>query len=203
MSTGTHPTIKVIRTADRHDTGTYRAYPSARLLRWLDEGVEPAGQRFQEIRRRLVWYFDRHGSRIAEELADETFRLIDRRLAFQGAIADCPPARYCYLVARLLAIDRRILPPTRRSDANAPTAAVRIRAAEISDLERRPHLMRRLDERFSELRGDDRQLLIDFYGGLGPRSPTRRLRLARRLRISLRALAARAHRVRCSLLASL
>ena len=44
----------------------------ARLLEWLDEGTDSGGERFLEMRRRLVSYFDRKNCLEADDLADET-----------------------------------------------------------------------------------------------------------------------------------
>jgi hypothetical protein len=67
------------------------------LLEWLDDGVESHGERYLEMRRRLVSYFDRRDRTAADELADETFNRIARTLEHTGEIATRPPARYCYV----------------------------------------------------------------------------------------------------------
>jgi hypothetical protein len=72
----------------------------ARLLEWLDNGVDSHGEQYLEMRRRLVTYFDRRNRSDADELADETFNRIARTLEQTGFIATTPPARYCYVVAR-------------------------------------------------------------------------------------------------------
>jgi hypothetical protein len=67
-----------------------------RLLAWLDDGVESHGERYVEMRRRLVAYFDRRDRPNADELADETLSRISRTLEQDGRIDMTPPARYCY-----------------------------------------------------------------------------------------------------------
>jgi hypothetical protein len=54
----------------------------SRLLEWLDDGVDSHGERYLEMRRRLVSYFDH-----------------------DGAIATVPPAHYCYVVARFVLLE--------------------------------------------------------------------------------------------------
>src|SRR4051812_42100284 len=71
-----------------------------RLLEWLDEGVDSCGERYLEMRRRLVSYFERRNRPSADELADDTFNRIGRTLEDAGVIQTRPPARYCYVVAR-------------------------------------------------------------------------------------------------------
>src|SRR5262245_64048969 len=76
-----------------------------RLLVWLDDGIESRGERYIEMRRRLVSYFDRRGRLSADELADETLNRIGRTLEKDGVIATTPPARYCYVVAKYVLLE--------------------------------------------------------------------------------------------------
>src|SRR5581483_5626384 len=77
----------------------------ARLLEWLDDGVDTQGERYLEMRRRLVSYFDRRNRPFADDLADETLNRIGRTLEKSGSIAVTPPARYCYVVARFVLLE--------------------------------------------------------------------------------------------------
>ena len=88
----------------RDDT-TLTAFAFTRLLEWLDDGVSYEGQRYLEMRRRLVLYFDRRNRSTAEELADETLNRVGRTLAQDGEIATRPPARYCYVIARFVLLE--------------------------------------------------------------------------------------------------
>jgi hypothetical protein len=76
-----------------------------RLLAWLDDGTESYGERYLEMRRRLVSYFDRRNRPAADELADETLTRVARTLEQSGVIATRPPARYCYVVARFVLLE--------------------------------------------------------------------------------------------------
>lgn len=76
-----------------------------RLLAWLDDGTESYGERYLEMRRRLVSYFDRRNRPAADELADETLNRVARTLEQSGVIATRPPARYCYVVARFVLLE--------------------------------------------------------------------------------------------------
>ncbi|MGH9902780.1 MAG: hypothetical protein ACRD68_13310, partial [Pyrinomonadaceae bacterium] len=67
-----------------------------RLLDWLDEGVDSGGEKYMEMRRRLVAYFGRKNCQAPGELADETLNRVARRLEEEGAITDATPAHYCY-----------------------------------------------------------------------------------------------------------
>src|SRR5262245_44442773 len=73
-----------------------------RLLDWLDEKSDSGGQRYLDIRRRLVSYFDRKNGQAPDELADETLNRVARRLEEEGEIITDVPAHYCYIVARFV-----------------------------------------------------------------------------------------------------
>jgi len=64
-----------------------------RFLSWLDEGVDSGGERYVEMRRRLVSYFGRKRCLSPDDLADETLTRVARKLEEQGSITDSPPAR--------------------------------------------------------------------------------------------------------------
>lgn len=52
-----------------------------RLLVWLDDDRERAGEEYEKLRRRLTTIFSARGCRIPEELADETIDRVSRRVA--------------------------------------------------------------------------------------------------------------------------
>ena len=76
-----------------------------RFLDWLDLGLDSKGEKYLEIRRRLVQYFDRKNCASPDELADETLNRVARRLAEEGEITGVTPAHYCYLVARFVFLE--------------------------------------------------------------------------------------------------
>src|SRR2546423_11014920 len=96
-----------------------------RLLGWLDEGADSDGQKYLEMLRRLVSYFDRKNCSTPDELADETLNRVARRLEEEGSIETDAPARYCYTVARHAFMEH--LRGPRQSDAL------------VEQMRRRPH----------------------------------------------------------------
>ncbi len=70
-----------------------------RLLTWLDEDRELAGQIYEKIRWRLITIFAARGCQVAEELADETIDRVARRVSdiAEGYAGD--KARYFFGVA--------------------------------------------------------------------------------------------------------
>src|SRR5258707_4841575 len=79
---------------------TQRAFDQ--LLNWLDEGRNSDGQKYLEMRERLVAYFDRKNCCDPDDLADQTLNRVGRRLEEEGITTSESPARYCYIVARFV-----------------------------------------------------------------------------------------------------
>ncbi len=73
-----------------------------KFLAWLDEGTDSEGQKYLEMRQRLIAYFDRKNCLNPDELADETLNRVARRLEEEGAIKSETPAKYCYITARFV-----------------------------------------------------------------------------------------------------
>jgi DNA-directed RNA polymerase specialized sigma24 family protein len=173
-----------------------------RLLEWLDDGVESNGERYLEIRRRLVSYFDRRNCAAADELADKTFNRIAKTLE-TSVIATRPPARYCYVVARFVLlesfrVDRRhvSLDEPRRLDV---LCARNFRFSTDEAVVTRQQRLDCLDHCLQELRSDQRELAIEYYRDARRQRIDRRRNLAERLGISINALGIRACRIRDAL----
>jgi DNA-directed RNA polymerase specialized sigma24 family protein len=175
-----------------------------RLLEWLDEGVESHGERYVEIRRRLVSYFERRNRPAANELADETCNRIGRTLEQRGEIAVMPPARYCYVVARFV-----LLEDIRRERRHVPLDEPRL-AATKSDSIRVPEAddaadvneqrLESLDRCLQKLKPEQRELIVEYYRDTGREKIERRRDLAKRLGITMNALGIRAYRIRDALM---
>ena len=177
-------------------------YVFDRLLAWLDDGTESHGERYLEMRRRLVSYFDRRNRPAADELADETLNRVARTLEQGGVIATRPPARYCYIIARFVLFEdlRR---ERRHVGLDETTMSVDGRAimAELTE----DHALREqrldcLDRCLEQLKPEQRMLIVDYYRDTGRQKIERRRALADRLGISMNALAIRASRIRDTLL---
>src|SRR5271156_5139725 len=76
------------------------------FLHWLDEGADSRGEKYLEMRRRLVAYFDRKNCVAPDDLADETLNRVARRLEEEaGAITGTAPAQYCYITAKFVFLE--------------------------------------------------------------------------------------------------
>src|SRR5574341_1054612 len=76
-----------------------------RLLKWLDCGIDSQGQRYEEMRRRLIDYFDRRNCYEPEDLTDETFSRVTKLLEEKNKDYDEEPAKLCFSTARLVFLE--------------------------------------------------------------------------------------------------
>jgi len=176
----------------------------ARLLAWLDDGLDSHGQRYVEMRRRLVAYFARRNRWAADELADETLNRVARTLGEDGTIAVRPPARYCYVIARYVLLEdcrreRARVPAHDSWPPGGPQVAGPVADGGSSLLHDR---LDWLDRHLQLLKPGQRELIVEYYADAGRPKIERRRALARRLGISMNALAIRAWRIRDGLVAS-
>jgi DNA-directed RNA polymerase specialized sigma subunit, sigma24 homolog len=184
---------------DRPDSGT-SGTSFTRLLRWLDDGTDSRGERYLEIRRRLVAYFDRRNRPAPDLLADETLDRISRTLEESGRIKVTPPARYCYVVARFV-----LLEDIRRGDRHVPYDETRpvlphARSAGAAAAEEAARQsMDCLGRCLASLKAADRELIVEYYRDAKRQRIDHRRELARRLGITMNALGIRVCRLRASL----
>jgi DNA-directed RNA polymerase specialized sigma24 family protein len=172
------------------------------LLEWLDEGTDSHGERYLEMRRRLVSYFDRRNRPSPDDLADETFNRIGRTLEESGVIAITPPARYCYVVARFVLLEdfrgeRRHVPLDEGKAVASTLPVVRVSGREGSTI--RDQRLECLDRCLNTLKPEQRDLAVEYYRHAKREKIERRRDMARRLGITLNALGIRAHRIRSAL----
>jgi DNA-directed RNA polymerase specialized sigma24 family protein len=162
------------------------------LLEWLDGGVDSGGEKYLEMRRRLVSYFDRKRRAAPDELADETLSRVARRLAEVGTIEGVGPAHYCYIVAKFVFLE------SLRHAEHVP-ASDQLPAAEAETDAGREAVLACLDRCLAALPADERELILDYY--LEDRRPKidRRRAYAKRLGVTPNALAIRACRIRARL----
>lgn len=171
-----------------------------RLLNWLDEEVDSGGQRYLEMRRRLVLYFDRKNCLTPDELADETLNRVARRLEEEGTITGDAPAQYCYIVARYVFLESLRKPERgpslddtlhRRAIDNAVTQPGTSAADEATEKR-----LTCLERCMQKLEPEHRELIINYYDGQQRAKIDNRREMAARLGITVNALSIRAFRLR-------
>ncbi len=182
------------------DEGVLTHVAFGRLLEWLDDGVDSGGERYLEIRRRLVSYFDRRNRPFADELADETLNRVSRTLETSGSIAVTPPARYCYVIARFV-----LLEDIRKSRRYVPVDEARVRSsgpgvrAETEAASAQERRLTCLDRCLARLKDEQREIAVEYYRDAKRQRIERRRALADRLGITMNALGIRACRIRSAL----
>ena len=177
-----------------------------RLLSWLDEDSDSGGERYLEMRRRLVAYFDRKRCLSPDELADETLNRVARRLEEQGTITDAPPARYCYIVARFVFFEYLRGPERGHASLTTTPDAHQFSAVDPKglsgagqDVAAQEARLDCLDRCLQQLPADDRALILEYYRGEQGVKIARRRELAARFALTANALSIRACRIRSKL----
>jgi len=168
-----------------------------RLLTWLDEGRASNGERYLEMRRRLVAYFYRKNCSTPDELADETLNRVARRLTEQAIDQDENPAKYCYIVARFVFLEY-----LRGSQKNElalnelrnPQRAVVIAGNDENAL--KEHMLGCLEKCLDALEPLNREIIVRYYLGEERSKIENRQALAESLGLTTNALAIRACRIR-------
>jgi len=186
--------------AERKTDWALSAGAFSRLLAWLDEESDSGGERYLEMRRRLVLYFDRKNCLSPDELADETLNRVARRLEEEGAIVSDTPAHYCYIVARFVLLEsfrnqqrEQSLDDGLYRHSPVSVAATPGASEEQSEKERRWECLERC---MTTLRPDNRELIVSYYRGEQRAKIESRRGTAAKLGVTLNALSIRACRIR-------
>jgi RNA polymerase sigma factor (sigma-70 family) len=173
-----------------------------RFLKWLDEGADSGGEKYLEIRRRLVLYFARKHCSGPEDLADETLTRVARRLEEEGGITDSPPARYCYIVARFVFLEyyrkaelREVSLTDTMVSRQAEFNLIAVSLPDVAAVAQERRLDC-LDRCLGALEQEQRVLLLDYYKDEKSEKIAKRRQLAERLGVSVNALSIRACRLR-------
>jgi DNA-directed RNA polymerase specialized sigma24 family protein len=163
-----------------------------RLLAALDADRERAAERYEDLRRTLVRFFEWRGAPFPDEHADETFDRVARRLGEGVAVSNI--GGYAYTVARLVLLETRKGPESRRADVDVTAVLPPASPEPVTDETEVRHTC--LDRCLNALPADSRALIVEYYrDDRRGRIETRRA-LAARLRINSEALANRAQRLR-------
>lgn len=167
-----------------------------RLLQWLDQGSDSQGERYVEIRDRLVTYFGRRNCPAPDDLADETLNRVARRLEEEVSIDDIGPAHYCYIVARFVLLEslrQRNRESTSLTDVRAGVHPLQTRDDAAVERER---TMECLERCLAASSAAERELILEYYRTDEGAAKVQRKRLAERLGLTANSLSIRAWRLR-------
>ncbi len=156
-------------------------------LAWLDPDRDRAGEKYEEIRRKLIKIFAHRGCPIAEELTDEAINRVSRRVPDIASTYVGDPALYFYGVAQKVykehvkkKPDPKPLPPPEPTE----------------EVERNYECLERCME---ELDAESRELVLKYYQQEKRAKIDHRKELADRLGIALNTLRMRVHRIKAIL----
>jgi RNA polymerase sigma factor (sigma-70 family) len=169
-----------------------------RFLEWLDEATPSNGERYLEMRRRLVRYFDRKNCLASDDLADETLNRVARRLDEEGKISEASPAQYCYIVAKYVFLEHIRQNRTEATSSEADLSAIPASAGHVVQdaAESGQELLECLEMCLQRLPDANRQLILEYYRGEQSEKIQRRRQLAEKLGLTPNALSIRACRIR-------
>ena len=175
------------------------------FLHWLDEGVDSDGEKYLELRRRLVLYFDRRNCLNADDLADETLSRVAQKLQEKGEITHLSPAHYCYVIAKFVFLEH--IRRAEHSHASLEETFALGRRGAALPAQQPPdaasaageQMLDCLDRCLKKLPPADGDLILDYYQGEQQEKIQRRRQIAVRLGVSANALSIRACRIRTKL----
>lgn len=167
----------------------------AQLLKRLDDDRERAGEKYEDLRRLLLRFFEWRGASFVEERTDETLNRLTRKLSEGVEVNDL--RSYALQIARLVLLESFKGRDARRTDwEDLPH--------ELTIDPHREHDERQSAERngycltqcLQQLPDDSRQLLLAYYQHSGRAQIEHRAALAVRLGLRRDALANRTQRLR-------
>lgn len=167
-----------------------------KLLAWLHDDREQAGQKYEEIRESLIKIFSWRGYDDAEDLADEVVNRVATKIRWlvDNYVGD--PALYFYGVAKkiLLERERREQPHPLDETMKAPDTAIQLEEDLAAD--RRDEC---LEKCLRELDADDRMLILAYYQKSKQAKIDYRKALARQFGLNTNALRVKVFRIRAHL----
>jgi DNA-directed RNA polymerase specialized sigma24 family protein len=164
-----------------------------RLLDRLAEDQEQAGEKYEDLRRTLIRFFEWRAAPFPEEQTDETFNRIARKLDEGIDIANI--GGYCHQVARLVCLEAFKGPESRRT----PLEEIKLEAIAVGTTDEtaeKEQWLICLDDCLCVLPVESRELITEYYSDEKRGRIDRRQALADSLGLRRDALANRAQRVR-------
>jgi DNA-directed RNA polymerase specialized sigma24 family protein len=166
----------------------------AKLLECLDPDRELAGEKYENLRRTLIRYFEWRGVVFPEEHTDEVFNRVIHKLSEGVEIKNA--GGYCHEVARLIFLESTRGIESRQQSLDSvehPAAPAKYSSDEIDERETRLDC---LEECLRAIPTESARLILEYYDYDERGQVERRREMAGRLGLRREALANRAQRVR-------
>lgn len=163
------------------------------LLDWLDHDRDRAGQRYEQIRSRLIKIFECRGCTAAEELADETInRVAEKTQQIAGSYVGDPASYFCGVAHKIY------LEYARKVTSHLTTLPADVADKKELLLEEAEFRYRCMEQCMERISVQNRELILAYYGAANdPQGKiTGRKELSQRLGIGANALWIRTHRIR-------
>ena len=176
------------------EAGALNPETFARLLLRLDADRERAGEKYEDLWRTLIRFFEWRGAPFPEEHTDEVFNRVTRKLGEGVEIRNT--GGYCYEVARLVFLEttkgvdgrRESLESVKFEPAAPPDTTVEATEKELR--------LSCLEDCLRAQPAESAELILEYYRSEGRGQIERRKALAARLGLRRDALANRAQRLR-------
>jgi DNA-directed RNA polymerase specialized sigma24 family protein len=161
-----------------------------KLLGWLHTDRELAAQKYEDIRRRLITIFTYRGCAEAEDLADETFDRVTRKVCEVAETYVGDPALYFYGVGHNVHLEYMRKQFSRPAPPPPPPP---LQGGEEEESEPEYGC---LEECMQRLARGDRELVLQYYKEDKRAKIEHRKKLAAQLGIAINALRIRAFKIR-------
>jgi DNA-directed RNA polymerase specialized sigma24 family protein len=162
-----------------------------KFLSCLDPDPARAGEKYEELREALVKFLAWRGAYFPEDLVDETFNRVTRKLDEGELIRDL--SAYCHGVARGVFLQSLEHPVNKRVEIEE-LKGFTLHEPDVADV--RWECFSRC---LRNLTAENRELIIEYYQNDGREKIDHRVLMAEKLGIPLNALRSRARRVRAKL----
>jgi DNA-directed RNA polymerase specialized sigma24 family protein len=177
---------ETVRQSHREWVLTEEAF--AKFLTSLDSDPARAGEKYEELREALVKFLAWRGAHFPEELVDETFNRVARKLEEGEVIRDL--SAYCHGAARGVFLQSLEHPSNNRVELGELNA-IMFQEPDVTDSRQEC-----FNQCLRQLTAANREMIIEYYQDDGRKKIDHRALMAKRLGIPLNALRSRARRIR-------
>lgn len=166
----------------------------AALLLFLDADRERAGEKYEELRRTLIRFFEWRGAPFPEEHADETLNRVARKLGEGIEIRNL--SGYCYEVARLVFLESTKTVASRTESLDSAESGLVAPSDPAEEQIGKELRLSCLEDCLKALPTESAELILEYYQYEKRGQIERRKALAERAGLRREALANRVQRLR-------